>query len=115
MPRACRDRTEGNGFALKEGGFGLDLRIEFFTVRVVRPWPRLPREAVATPSLAVLKARLGRALSTLGWWKMSLPVAECWNWMICKVPSNLNYSVIHRASVAGSRALCSSKTKSSLV
>ena len=75
MPRACRDRTEGNGFALKEGGFGLDLRIEFFTVRVVRPWPRLPREAVAAPSLAGFKARLDGALSTLRWWKMSLPMA----------------------------------------
>jgi len=38
---------------------------------VVRPWPRLPREAVAAPSLAVLKARLDGALSNLGWWKMS--------------------------------------------
>jgi len=42
---------------------------------VVRPWPRLPREAVAAPSLAVLKARLDRAWSTLGWWKGSLPRA----------------------------------------
>jgi len=42
---------------------------------VVRPWPRLPREAVAAPSLAGLKARLDGALSTLGWWKMSLPMA----------------------------------------
>jgi len=42
---------------------------------VVRPWPRLPREAVAAPSLAVLKARLDGASSTLGWWKGSLPVA----------------------------------------
>jgi len=42
---------------------------------VVRPWPRLPREAVAAPSLAVPKARLDGAGSTLGWWKMSLPMA----------------------------------------
>jgi len=41
-------------------------------MRVVRPWPRLPREAMAAPSLAVLKARLDGALSTVGWWKMSL-------------------------------------------
>jgi len=41
-------------------------------MRVVRPWPRLPREAVAVPSLAVLRARLDGALSTLVWWKMSL-------------------------------------------
>ena len=44
-------------------------------MRVVRPWPRLPREAVAAPSLAVLKARLDGALNSLGWWKMSLPMA----------------------------------------
>jgi len=40
---------------------------KFFTVRVERPWPRLSREAVAAPSLAVLKARLDGALSTLLW------------------------------------------------
>jgi len=34
-------------------------------VRVVRHWHRLPREAVAAPSLAVFKARLGGALSNL--------------------------------------------------
>jgi len=44
-------------------------------MRVMRPWPRLPREAVAAPSLAVLKAMLDGALSTLGWWKGSLPMA----------------------------------------
>jgi len=45
------------------------------SVRVMRPWHSLPREAVAAPSLAVFKARLVRALSNLGWWKVSLPVA----------------------------------------
>jgi len=44
-------------------------------MRVVRPWPRLPRKAVAAPSLAVLKARLDGALSNLGWWQMSLLMA----------------------------------------
>jgi len=42
-------------------------------MRVVRPWPRLPREAVAAPSLAVF--RLDGALSTLDWGKVSLLVA----------------------------------------
>jgi len=41
----------------------------------VRPWPRLPREAVAAPSLAGFKARLDEVLSNLGWWKMSLLMA----------------------------------------
>jgi len=44
-------------------------------MRVVRPWPRLPREAVAAPSLVGLKARLDGALSTLVWWKGSLLMA----------------------------------------
>jgi len=44
-------------------------------MRVVKHWPRLPREAVAAPSLAVFKARLAGALSNLGWWKMSLLMA----------------------------------------
>jgi len=44
-------------------------------MRVVRPWPRLPREAVAAPSLAVLKARLDGAPSNLVWWKLSLLMA----------------------------------------
>ena len=56
---------KSNGFKLKEGIFRLDLRKKFFTVRVVRHWNRLPREAVAAPSLAVIKARLDGALSNL--------------------------------------------------
>jgi len=36
-----------------------------FTVRVVRQWNRLPREAVNAPSLEVFKARLDGALSNL--------------------------------------------------
>ena len=42
---------------------------------VVKHWHRLPREAVAAPSLAVFKARLDGALSNLVWWKMSLLMA----------------------------------------
>jgi len=54
----------------------LDIRKKFFTLRVVRPWPRLPREAVAAPSLAGFKASLDGALSTLVWWKWFLPVSR---------------------------------------
>ncbi|KGL89075.1 hypothetical protein N301_03169, partial [Charadrius vociferus] len=54
-----------NGFKLEEGGFRLDIRREFFTLRVVRHWNKLPREAVDAPSLEVFKARLDGALSNL--------------------------------------------------
>jgi len=54
----------------------LDITKKFFTLRLVRHWPRLPREAVDVPSLAVFKARLDRALSNLVWWKGSLPMVE---------------------------------------
>ncbi|KFP22037.1 hypothetical protein Z169_05783, partial [Egretta garzetta] len=54
-----------NDFRLKEGRFRLDIRKKFFTVRGVRHWNRLPREAVDAPSLTVFKARLDGALSNL--------------------------------------------------
>ncbi|KFQ13568.1 hypothetical protein N330_05890, partial [Leptosomus discolor] len=53
------------GFKLKKGRFRLDIRKKLFPVRVVRHWNRLPREAVAAPSLTVFKARLDGALSNL--------------------------------------------------
>ncbi|KFZ48903.1 hypothetical protein N321_00269, partial [Antrostomus carolinensis] len=54
-----------NGSKLEEGRFRLDIRKKFFTVRVVRHWNRLPKEAVDAPSLEVFKARLDEALSNL--------------------------------------------------
>ncbi|KFR12662.1 hypothetical protein N306_02847, partial [Opisthocomus hoazin] len=54
-----------NGFKLKEGRFRLDIRKKFFTMRVMRHWNRLPREAVDAPSLQVFKAMLDGALSNL--------------------------------------------------
>ncbi|KFQ68153.1 hypothetical protein N335_07273, partial [Phaethon lepturus] len=54
-----------NGFKLKEGRFRLDIRKTFLTTRVVKRWPRLPREVVDAPSLATFKVRLDGALSNL--------------------------------------------------
>ena len=66
MIRECRDRMRGNSFKLTEGRFRSDLRKKFSPVRVVRPWHRLIREAVAAPSLEGFTARLDGALGNLG-------------------------------------------------
>ncbi|KFO80225.1 hypothetical protein N303_01989, partial [Cuculus canorus] len=50
-----------NGYKLERGRFRLDIRKNFFTMRVVRHWHRLPREAVAAPSLEGFTGRLDGA------------------------------------------------------
>ncbi|KFO73483.1 hypothetical protein N303_04920, partial [Cuculus canorus] len=54
-----------NGYNLERGRFRLDIRKNFFTMRVVRHWSRLSTEVVVAPSLEVLKARLDGALGSL--------------------------------------------------
>ena len=55
-----------NSLKLEEERFRLAIRKKFFPVSVGRPWARLPRAAVAVPSLAVSGSRLDGAWSNLG-------------------------------------------------
>jgi len=68
---------------------------EDFTMRVVKSWPRLPREVGDAPSLETFKVRLDGALSNLIQLKLSLLLAGGvgLGWF-SKVPSNPNHSMI---------------------
>ncbi|KFU93307.1 hypothetical protein M959_09004, partial [Chaetura pelagica] len=50
---------------LKEGRFRLVIRKKFFSVRMVRHWNKLPREAVDAPSLKEFRVRLDGVLRNL--------------------------------------------------
>jgi len=84
--RACRNRTRGNGFKLKEGRFRLDIRKTFFRVKAVKHWHRLPGEAGGAPSLETFKAGLDGVLSSVMRLKMSLLVAGGFDQMALKGP-----------------------------
>ena len=67
FPVVPSDRTRGNGHKLKQRKFQLKMRKNFFPLRVTEPWPRLPGEAVESPSLEIFQPRLDAVLCSLLW------------------------------------------------
>lgn len=63
--------TRASSCKLKGERFRVGTRQKFLTLKLLRQWNWLPREAVNTLPLQMFKARLDRALNNLVKWKVA--------------------------------------------